>query len=75
MLDHVVAIDFLSCLPYILGEKREQRNIESCKWKKYKCYHLMDDRTCSSWLNCALRDIKAMFWVSMRPYEAVAAAN
>ena len=35
----------------------------------------MDDRTCSSWLNCALWDVEAMFWVSMRHYEAVAVAN
>ena len=70
MFDHVVAIDRLSGLPYILGENKEQRDIESCKCKKYKCSHLMDARTCSSWLNCALRDIEAMFWVSVRPYEA-----
>ena len=25
---------------------------------------------CFSWLNCALQGIEAMFWVSMRPFEA-----
>ena len=27
---------------HILGENKEQRDIKSCKGKKYKCSHLMD---------------------------------
>ena len=27
--------------------------------------------TISSWLNCALRDDEAVYWVSIRHYEAV----
>ena len=46
---------------HILGENKEQRDIKSCKGKKYKCSHLMDVRTCSSWLNCALQDIELCF--------------
>ena len=29
-------------------------------------------KTRSSWLNCALRDDKAVYWVSVGHYEAVA---
>ena len=31
--------------------------------------------TRSSWLKCALRDDEAVYWVSMRHYEAVAVGN
>ena len=31
--------------------------------------------TRSSWLNCALRDDEAMYWVSIGHYEAVAVGN
>ena len=31
--------------------------------------------TRSSWLNCALRDDEAVYWVSMGHYEAVAVGN
>ena len=31
--------------------------------------------TRSSWLNCALRDDEAVFWVSIGHYEAVAVGN
>ena len=33
------------------------------------------DRTRSSWLNCALRDDEAVYWVSVGHYEAVAVGN
>ena len=29
----------------------------------------------SSWLNCALRDDEAVYWVSLGHYEAVAVGN
>ena len=32
-------------------------------------------RTRSSWLNCALRDDEAVYWVSIGHYEAVAVVN
>ena len=32
-------------------------------------------RTRSSWLNCALRDDGAVYWVSVGNYEAVADGN
>ena len=32
-------------------------------------------KTKSSWLNCALRDDEAMYWVSNEHYEAVAFRN
>ena len=31
--------------------------------------------TRSSWLNCALRDDEAVYWVSIGHYEAVAVGN
>ena len=34
---------------------------------------LMETR--SSWLNCALRDDEAVYWVSIGHYEAVAVGN
>ena len=35
-----------------------------------------DDKvTRSSWLNCALRDDEAVYWVSLGHYEAVAVGN
>ena len=33
------------------------------------------EKTRSSWLNCALRDGEAMYWVSIGHYEAVAVGN
>ena len=40
-------------------------------WKKMD----KDDETRSSWLNCALRDDEAVYWVSIGHYEAVAVGN
>ena len=34
-----------------------------------------DIETRSSWLNCALRDDEAVYWVSIGHYEAVAVGN
>ena len=33
------------------------------------------EKTRSSWLNCALRDDEAVYWVSIGHYEAVAVGN
>ena len=33
------------------------------------------ERTRSSWLNCALRDDEAVYWVSIGHYEALAVGN
>ena len=35
----------------------------------------MQVKTRSSWLNCALRDDEAVYWVSKGHYEAVAVGN
>ena len=32
-------------------------------------------KTRSSWVNCALRDEEAVYWVSVAHYEAVAVGN
>ena len=34
-----------------------------------------DGNTRSSWLNCALRDDEAVYWVSIGHYEAIAVGN
>ena len=36
---------------------------------------LFTEETRSSWLNCALRDDEAVYWVSIGHYEAVAVGN
>ena len=36
--DLVVDVVLLSCLPYILGENKEQRDIKSCKGKKIQMF-------------------------------------
>ena len=36
---------------------------------------MMPTTTRSSWLNCALRDDEAVYWVSIGHYEAVAVGN
>ena len=33
------------------------------------------EETRSSWLNCALRDDEAVYWVSIGHYEAIAVGN
>ena len=43
---------------------------------KYKSGALVTQlQTRSSWLNCALRDDEAVYWVSIGHYEAVAVGN
>ena len=39
----------------------------------YHIHHI--EQTRSSWLNCALRDDEAVYWVSIGHYEAVAVGN
>ena len=34
-----------------------------------------NDQTRSSWLNCALRDDEALYWVSLGHYEVVAVGS
>ena len=38
-------------------------------------YHKVQMKTRSSWLNCALRDDEAVYWVSIGHYEEVAVGN
>ena len=51
----------------------EKRNIEG-KGGKY-LEKEKEENTRSSWLNCALRDHEAVYWVSIGHYEAVAVGN
>ena len=44
-------------------------SLVSLSWKK------KTDKTRSSWLNCALRDDEAVYWVSIGHYESVAVGN
>ena len=53
------------CCPIVV-HMRLFNSIESCKQMKL---------TRSSWLNCALRDDEAVYWVSLGHYEAVAVGN
>ena len=59
---------------------------ESCKFSNIRCsiYLWIDclelqkqkiQETRSSWLNCALRDDEAVYWVSIGHYRAVAVGN
>ena len=41
----------------------------------FKDITIIRDKTRSSWLNCALRDDEAVYWVSIGHYEAVAVGN
>ena len=43
--------------------------------KYFVIYFQIKYKTRSSWLNCALRDNEAVFWVSIGHYEAVADVN
>ena len=45
-------------------------------WSIKGVYFLQNaNKTRSSWLNCALRDDEAVFWVSIGHYEAVAVSK
>ena len=50
-----------------------------CKTFRYHIYYELccghPFKTRSSWLNCALRDDEAVYWVSIGHYEAVAVGN
>ena len=59
-----VYVVLLSCLPYIGGEQRAAR------YQKLQRQKNTNVPICFSWLNCALQGIEAMFWVSMRLFEA-----
>ena len=58
-----------------MGGKRntkcEAKEIQSVRLQKYKIL----GKTRSSWVNCALRDEEAVYWVSVAHYEAVAVSN
>ena len=43
--------------------------------RNYIDIHKNRIQTRSSWLNCALRDDEAVYWVSVGHYEAVAVGN
>ena len=56
---------------------RHRQNIFSFSsyWFGMSTLKVAESRTRSSWLNCALRDDKAVYWVSKGHYEAVAVGN
>ena len=45
------------------------------QFEKIKIIFNIQIKTRSSWLNCALRDDEAVYWVSIGHYEAVAVGN
>ena len=51
--------------PYALGSGINWNLMENRK----------EEKTRSSWLNCALRDDEAAYWVSIGHYEALAVGN
>ena len=59
----------------ILGVWLVFTKLISKKKSSAKCYLLTKMKTRSSWFNCALRDDKAVYWVSIEHYEAVAVGN
>ena len=58
-----ISTDWTKVVGAVAGSQREE----------YKCQIVYKTR--SSWLNCALRDDEAVYWVSIRYYEAVAVGN
>ena len=57
---------------------------EGLKYEREQIYMMIHAHTCqiesanktrSNWLNCALRDDEAVYWVSIGHYEAEAVSN
>ena len=69
--DHVWSIDMnrLDTLP------KAQRHKKDLAVKHWADANVHIYKTRSSWLNCALRDDEAVYWVSIGHYEAVAVGN
>ena len=53
--------------------RQEQRHIQ--RQIERQIQKQIERQTRSSWLNCALRDDEAVYWVSIGHYEAVAVGN
>ena len=67
-------------LPILTGTGMHITQMLNCLGQTCKIQHIREGfpkkwKTRSTWLNCALRDNKAMFWVSIGHYEAVADVN
>ena len=59
-----------------LREAKEKIGLLLLNWnKRVSQYKKKETKTRSSWLNCALRDDEAVYWVSIGHYEAVAVGN
>ena len=60
----------MKCKEYEIWDQRHNINEQN------KVGHVEEYKeTRSSWLNCALRDDEAVYWVSIGHYEAVAVGN
>ena len=55
--------------------RQGREDTEDRRKKKYKLNKKNFIITISSWLNCALRDDEAVYWVNIGHYEAVAVGN
>ena len=67
-------------LPILTGTGMHITQMLNCLGQTCKIQHIREGfpkkwKTRSTWLNCALRDNKTMFWVSIGHYEAVADVN
>ena len=51
------------------------QSIATCDIQRFFCQNDEGNRTRSSWLNCALRDDEAMYWLSLGHCETVAVGN
>ena len=61
--------------PHIITCERQSFTSKRCKISSLKLVTRKTKKTRSSWLNCALRDDEALYWVSIGHYEAVAVDN
>ena len=59
--------------PNISG--KQSGYLEQLFWTSHWYWEGDKNRTRSSWLNCALRDDEAVYWVSIGHYEAVAVGD
>ena len=66
MVDYITDKNWFPCL----------RRYSACRVKTiHRDGGVKLELTRSSWLNCALRDDEAVYWVSIGHYEAVAVGN
>ena len=77
MIILIVEIGFRS----FMMSSRMPLMVELAPQNSRSCYYTLilagrnTSKTRSSWVNCALRDEEAVYWVSIGHYEAVAVGN